>query len=88
VARRQINYFFNSPVAQQVREEGRVEGREEERARMLVAILEWRGIEVPAVVREMVDMADMDILDCWAERAVSATCLDDVMHSVPRRAQP
>ncbi|MEU5518143.1 hypothetical protein AB0H65_27535 [Streptomyces griseoaurantiacus] len=87
MARRQIKYFFDSPVAQQVREEGRVEGREEERARMVVSILEWRGIEVPDIVREMVDVADMDILDHWAERAVHPTSLNDVMRSAPRRAR-
>ncbi|MFE0807761.1 hypothetical protein ACFW34_09765 [Streptomyces sp. NPDC058848] len=44
----ETRYFFSNPVAEKVREEGWVEGREEGR------------------------VADMDQLEVWAQRAVTA----------------
>ncbi|MFE7433172.1 hypothetical protein ACIPH4_08145 [Streptomyces tendae] len=83
----EIRYFFNSPVAEKVREEGRVEGREEgreegrleDRAAMTLRILEWRSIPVPDAVRERVlGCSDLDQLEVWAHRAVTAERAEDL----------
>lgn len=65
-----IQYFWRHPLAEQVREEGRVEVRTE----MVLRILEWRGMPVPAAVRKRVTAcSDPDQLMEWAQRAVHAT---------------
>ncbi|MFI1356799.1 hypothetical protein ACH4TV_24940 [Streptomyces sp. NPDC020898] len=70
-----INYFWRHPLAEQVREEGRVE----EGARMTLGILEWRGIPVPDAVRERVQACtDLEQLKTWAQRAVHATAAEDL----------
>ena len=70
-----MQYFWRHPLAQQVREEGRVE----ERAEMILNILRWRGIEVPDLLRERVEScSDPDQLPTWAKRAVLATNAEDL----------
>ncbi|WP_437713324.1 hypothetical protein WMF45_46510 [Sorangium sp. So ce448] len=65
--------FARSYVAKGVekgREQGRLEGILEARARDVLAILEARGLEVPAEVRERVlASTDLDELDRWIRRA-------------------
>ncbi|MFF4472984.1 hypothetical protein ACFYZ3_25870 [Streptomyces sp. NPDC001599] len=79
----EIRYFFNNPVAEKVREEGRVEGREEgrleDRAEMTLRILEWRAVPVPDAVREKVlGSSDLDQLEVWAHRGVTAERAEDL----------
>ncbi|MER6088397.1 hypothetical protein [Streptomyces bluensis] len=78
-----MQYFWRHPLAEQVREEGREQGLEQgieqERASMVLRILEWRGIEVPESVRERVtSCTDLVRLDTWAERAVHAKDPEDL----------
>ncbi|MFJ9730117.1 hypothetical protein ACIRU2_01940 [Streptomyces sp. NPDC101169] len=62
-------YFWRHPLAEQVREEGRVEAK----AEMVLHILEWRGIEVPDAVRDRVNACtDLNRLEVWAQRAMRA----------------
>ncbi|WP_437854667.1 hypothetical protein [Sorangium sp. So ce363] len=65
--------FARSYVAKGVekgREQGRLEGILEAKARDVLAILEARGLEVPAEVRERVlASTDLDELDRWIRRA-------------------
>ncbi|MGW0284752.1 hypothetical protein ACWDXT_16755 [Streptomyces sp. NPDC003236] len=62
-------YFWRHPLAEQVREEGRVEAKTE----MVLNILEWRGIEVPHAVRDRVNACtDLNQLEVWAQRAMHA----------------
>lgn len=62
-------YFWRHPLAEQVREEGRVEAK----AEMVLHILEWRGIEVPDAVRDRVNACtDLNRLEVWAQRAMHA----------------
>ncbi|MFF0514907.1 hypothetical protein [Streptomyces sp. NPDC004250] len=76
---REIRYFFDNPVALQVREEGRVEGRIEARALMVLRILEWREIPVCFALRERVlDCYDLDQLEVWARRALTVERAEDV----------
>ncbi|ARX83527.1 hypothetical protein SMD44_02949 [Streptomyces alboflavus] len=66
-----VNYFFRHEVAEKVREQGREEGVERERAAMVLRILTWREIEVPESVRERVAACtDLEQLNVWAERAM------------------
>jgi hypothetical protein len=66
-------------VAEQVCEEGREEGRVEDRAVMTLRILEWRGILVLDVVRERVQACtDLDQLELWAQRPVHVTRAEDL----------
>ncbi|MFF3496800.1 hypothetical protein ACFYWS_36295 [Streptomyces sp. NPDC002795] len=81
-----VSYFFRHPVAEQVREAGRVEGREQgrlqDRAEMTLRILEWRGLTVPDVVRERVlACTDADQLTVWAEQAVHVSDAGDLFGS-------
>lgn len=78
-----VNYFFRHEVAENARAEGREEGREEgieeERAGMILRILDWRAIPVPDAVRERVtSCTDLGQLETWARRAVHATTAGDL----------
>ncbi|MEW2568255.1 hypothetical protein [Streptomyces sp. NPDC047070] len=65
-----IQYFWRHPLAEQVREEGREEGRVQERAESVLRTLQWRGIDVPDVVRKRVlASTDMDELGSWLDRS-------------------
>ncbi|MFF0970757.1 hypothetical protein ACWDQO_17290 [Streptomyces sp. NPDC003703] len=66
-----IQYFWRHPLAQQVREEGREQGRLQDRREMTLRIIEWRGIPVTDAIRERVNTCtDLDQLEAWAQRAV------------------
>ncbi len=72
-----MQYFWRHPLAEQVREEGRIE----DRAEMILNILRWRGIAVPDTVRERVQgCTDLELLGTWAERAVHATDAAELFH--------
>ncbi|MEV6803276.1 hypothetical protein [Streptomyces sp. NPDC051132] len=86
-----IQYFWRHPLAEQVREEGRQQGLKEALEyweeqghvqtcqKMISRILEWRGIPVPAHVRERVEASrDLAQLELWTERAVHATQATDL----------
>ncbi|TXJ85184.1 hypothetical protein E2C11_04545 [Streptomyces lavendulae] len=78
-----VQYFWRHPLAEQVREEGREQGREEGRIEtsraMLLRLLEWRRVPVPAVVRERIQACtDLGRLEAWAERAVRAASADEL----------
>jgi hypothetical protein len=65
-----MKYFFDHPVAEQTRDEARVEVRIE----MTLKILELRGLQVPDSVRLRVkECSDLDRLKLWSERAVHVT---------------
>lgn len=69
-----IQYFWRHPLAEQVREEGREEGRVQQCAEMILRVLEWRGVPVADAVRERVEAcADLGQLEIWAQRAVHVT---------------
>ncbi|MCL6671393.1 hypothetical protein [Streptomyces panaciradicis] len=69
-----IQYFWRHPLAEQVRTEGREQGRLQSRQEIILLTLEWRGIPVPDSVRDRVTAcADLDQLATWARRALGAT---------------
>jgi hypothetical protein len=58
---------------------GRAEGRAQERAEGVLRILEARGITVDKRTRKLVlGCSDLDTLDRWFKRALSATSLSDL----------
>ncbi|MFJ4644734.1 hypothetical protein ACIP6Q_14440 [Streptomyces bobili] len=70
-----IQYFWRHPLAEEVREEGRVEAL----AEVILRILRVRGIDVPEAVRARVEACrDLDQLIRWLERAVHAARADDL----------
>ena len=71
-------YFWRHPLAEQTREEGRVEAQVE----MILKTLEWRGIPLSEAVRERVTAcADRAQLLVWAERALRATHAEDLFRT-------
>ncbi len=68
-----IQYFWRHPLAEQVRQEGREQGRIEDRQEMILRILTWREVPVPDTARERVEACtDLAQLEVWAQRAVRA----------------
>lgn len=63
------------------RAEGRSEGHAEGQVASLLAVLEARGIVVPESVRDRIEStADVETLLRWTQRAVAASCVDDIFH--------
>lgn len=60
-------------------DQGRAEGRAEGEARIVLRILTARGLAVTGEVRHRVmSCADTDQLEAWADRAVTATSIEEV----------
>ncbi|GAA2228555.1 hypothetical protein GCM10010360_58950 [Streptomyces nogalater] len=76
-----VQYFRRHPLAEQVREEGRIQERQE----MTLHVLEWRGIPVPDGVRERVHACtDPGQLEVWAQRALHAADAAELSVMHPR----
>jgi hypothetical protein len=82
-------FEFQSRYARRLKAEGRAEGeavgeargRAEGAARMLLQVLNARGIEVPDDVRTRItECTDLAQLGTWTDRAVTATAIDDVFN--------
>lgn len=77
------NYFFDHPLAEQVRDEGRAEDRAEGRAEMVLSNLEWRGLDVPPSVCERATACtDLDELTVRAGRALQVTDAAELFNDV------
>jgi hypothetical protein len=71
------------------RAEGRAEGLAQGQADMLLGILAARGFQVPATIRgRILACADLGQLQAWANRAVTATSLDEVIQDSPAQRGP
>ncbi|MFG2624447.1 hypothetical protein [Streptomyces sp. NPDC048473] len=67
--------FYKSPLSEEIRDEGRVEGL----AYAILAIFEQRDIDVPDEVRERITGCDdPQVMRPWLSRAVTATTATDV----------
>jgi hypothetical protein len=65
---------------QQLRDEGRNQGRAEEAARAVLTALRVRGIAVPDILRKRILIEkDPEILERWLERAIVAASIADVL---------
>ena len=71
--------FYQSPFSQQLRAEGREEGREEESVKKLLRVLDKRGIPTTEEQRARLEACtDLDQLDVWFDRALTATSAAEV----------
>jgi hypothetical protein len=72
-------YGYQSDFARRYYGEGKAEGKAEGEARAVLAVLDARGIEVPDPVREdITGCTDLDQLDTWIRRAVTANKVQDL----------
>src|SRR5262249_6210046 len=67
-------------IVQELRDEGRREGRAEEAARNLLTVLRARGVAVPDVARERI-LAEKDpaLIERWIEKGAVAASLVEVL---------
>ncbi|TQJ88313.1 hypothetical protein [Streptomyces sp. SLBN-31] len=68
-----IQYFWRHPLAEQVRAEGREQGRLQGRREIIPKILEWRGVPPDSVHERVTACTDLDQLAAWARCALNAT---------------
>ncbi|MFF9058949.1 hypothetical protein ACF09K_09635 [Streptomyces sp. NPDC014882] len=74
-----IQYFWRHPLAEEVRGQGREEGRVEKGVEMTLNILEWRGVPVSDAIRHRVETCtDEDLLKLWARRAMDVSRAEDL----------
>ncbi|WP_406149700.1 hypothetical protein [Streptomyces sp. NBC_01012] len=67
--------FYTSPLSEEIRDEGRVEGR----AASVLLLLSARGIDVTDATREKVtDCSDPEALGRWLVRAASVAASDEI----------
>lgn len=67
--------FYKSDLSEEIRDEGRAQGRAED----VLHILKVRGMDIPEAVRERVTGCDdLEILSHWLERAVTAPTAEDI----------
>jgi hypothetical protein len=70
---------WQSDYARGLVAEGRTEGRTEGEARALLAVLDARGVDVSDAARERITACtDLEQLDAWVRRAVTATSVDEL----------
>jgi hypothetical protein len=72
-------FEFQSAYARRLRDEGRAEGRAEGEARLVLAVLEARGISVPEEIRvRIAGCSDPDLLEAWGRRAAVIRTIDEL----------
>ncbi len=71
--------FFQSPLAQELRDEGRAEGEAKGEAKALLLVLAGRGIDVSDEARERItNCTDHAALSTWLTRAATATSAAEI----------
>ncbi|MEV6125860.1 hypothetical protein AB0M05_03420 [Streptomyces violaceusniger] len=75
--------FFRSEHAQrafaEVRAEGQAQGQAVKGAKDVLCVLSLRGLEVTPKTRERIEACkDLDLLDTWLDRAVTASRTEDL----------
>jgi hypothetical protein len=71
--------FYKSYLSEEIRDEGREQGRALSRAEDVLLVLEQRGITVSGNVRDRVTSCDdPDVLRAWLLRAVTAASADEI----------
>jgi hypothetical protein len=72
-------FRYQSDFARRYFDQGRTEGEAKGEAKAVLAVLDARDIEVPADVREdIAGCADLEQLDIWVRRAVTANKVHDL----------
>ncbi|WP_411151358.1 hypothetical protein [Streptomyces sp. A30] len=68
--------FYKSYLSEEIRDEGRAQARVED----ILHLLDRRGVEVSDTDRERVTSCDdLDVLDLWFDRAITATSAEQVL---------
>ncbi|MEV0847821.1 hypothetical protein AB0J21_18455 [Streptomyces sp. NPDC049954] len=81
--------FYTSPLSQEIRDEGRVEGRVSDRAEAVLALLARRGVDIPEAARTRVSACqDYDTLVRWFDRAVTARAADEIFAESESGSEP
>lgn len=71
--------FYKSYISEELRDEGREEGRAQRGAEDVLLVLEQRGLDVPDPVRlRITECADPETLRHWLARAVTAPSAEAV----------
>ncbi|AGP54472.1 hypothetical protein [Streptomyces rapamycinicus] len=75
--------FFRSEHAQrafaEARAEGQAEGQAAKGAKNVLRVLSLRGLEATPETRERIEACkDLDLLDAWLDRAVTASRVEDL----------
>jgi hypothetical protein len=71
--------FYKSPLAQEIREEGRVEGQTQRAIENVLEVLEVRGLDIPEAVRQRIlGCDDPETLRRWHRRAVIAPSAEEI----------
>jgi Flp pilus assembly CpaE family ATPase len=67
--------FYKSYISEEIRDEGRAQGRAED----ILVVLEQRGLDVSDDVRSRItDCTDPDVLRRWLIHAVTATKAEEI----------
>ncbi|MFK4143007.1 hypothetical protein [Streptomyces filamentosus] len=70
--------FYKSYLSEELRDEGRAEGR----ADAILLVLEQRGLDVPAAVRDRVTSCDdPELLRLWLARAVTVATAEEIFET-------
>jgi hypothetical protein len=71
---------YHSELFRELDARGQAKGRAEGEASAVLTVLDARGVDVPEAIRDRIlACADLDQLDTWLRRAVTATTADEVI---------
>ncbi|WP_406442666.1 hypothetical protein OHB14_27380 [Streptomyces sp. NBC_01613] len=71
--------FYKSYISEEIRDEGREEGRVRTAAEDVLLVLEARGLDVSDEILERITgCADSDLLRRWFTRAATATTAEEI----------
>ncbi|MGV9943452.1 hypothetical protein [Streptomyces sp. NPDC003401] len=69
--------------------EGLTEGKAEDRASLVLRVLDKRGVDVPEDTRERItSCTDLDTLTLWFDRSLTATTAEDLFADAPGDDSP
>lgn len=72
-------HVYQSEFTRRLRDEGRVEGRVQERVAVILRILATRGVEVDDAARARIGgCTDLAVLEHWTDRALVVTTTDEL----------
>ncbi|MFJ4690993.1 hypothetical protein [Streptomyces sp. NPDC088766] len=70
-------------------EETYLEGKAEDRASLVLRVLDKRGVDVPEGTRERItSCTDLDTLTLWFDRSLTATTAEDLFVDAPADDSP
>ncbi|OHV32463.1 MULTISPECIES: hypothetical protein [Pseudofrankia] len=75
-----VDSEYRSELFRELEARGKTEGKAEGKADSVLRVLSRRGVPVPAAVEEQIRAcADLDLLDTWLDRALTAISAEDVV---------